>query len=86
MYLIYPWMDSMTRPLHEIAKEINVTWKNVYFGAVPYLQAMSKIDTVKDNYGFDSGHSIVAYFLSNATNWRGEDAKRIKNELKSMIR
>ncbi len=73
------------RPVHEIASEIRADWKFVYFGAVPYLDAMSTLDSIEDNYIFDSGKSVVLYFLSNASTWRGETARRIKAELKSMI-
>jgi hypothetical protein len=34
----------------------------------------------------DGAETIVRYFLSNASTWRGEDAKRIKAELKSMLK
>jgi hypothetical protein len=77
---------TAARPLYEIAREIRRTWKNVYFGAVPYLDAMSTLNKVTDNYVMDSGKSIVLYFLSNASGWRGDDAKRIKSELKAMIK
>ena len=73
------------RTLHEIANEISRVWTKVYFGAVPYLDAMSTLDTVKDDYGLDSGSSIVEYFLANAATWRGEDARRIKTELKAHV-
>ena len=76
----------MARPLHEIGKEIKKSWPKVNFAAAPYLDAMCLLNSAEDNFGFDSGESIIAYFLSNANSWRGEDAKRIKNELKSMIR
>lgn len=72
------------RPLFEVAKEIKKDWTKVYFGAVPYLQAMSTMDKASEPYGMDSGESIVLYFLANATTWRGEVAKRIKAELKAM--
>ena len=72
------------RPLYEIANEIRKDWKNVYFGAKPYLSAMATLDKITDNYGYDSGKSVVLYFLSNAGTWRGETAKRIKAELKKM--
>ncbi|QJD50296.1 hypothetical protein SEA_IWOKEUPLIKEDIS_93 [Mycobacterium phage Iwokeuplikedis] len=75
-----------TRPLHVIAREIRKTWPKVYFGAVPYLEAMAALGSVHDNYGYDSGDSIVRYFLSNASTWRGEDARRIKAELKAMVK
>ena len=73
-----------TRPLYEIASEIRKDWKKVYFGAVPYLDAMSSLDSIEDRYIMDSGKSVVCYFLSNASTWRGEVAKRVKAELKKM--
>jgi len=73
-----------TRPLNVIAREIRNDWKNVYFGAVPYLEAMQTLDSINDNYMFDSGKSVVIYFLSNATTWKGETARRVKAELKKM--
>lgn len=75
-----------TRSLRDIATDIRRNWPKVYFGAVPYLAAMSSLDTIKDNYGADDGKSIVLYFLSNATTWRGEEAKRIKAELKALLK
>jgi hypothetical protein len=42
------------------------------------------LTNITDNYGQDSGKSMVLYFLANATTWRGEDAKRIKAELKKL--
>ena len=75
-----------TRPLYEIARDIKNDWKNVYFGAKPYLDAMATLDKVSDNYGWDSGRSIVNYFLANASTWRGDTAKRIKAELKAMVK
>jgi len=74
------------RPLYEIAAEISNDWKGkVYFGARPYLSAMSTLDSIEDNYVYDSGKSIVLYFLANAGTWRGETARRIKIELNKII-
>lgn len=73
------------RPLREIAGEIHRDWKNVYFGAVPYLNAMAQLSSIEEDFHADSARSVVAYFLSNAQTWRGETAKRIKAELKSLI-
>jgi hypothetical protein len=77
---------TTSRPLYEIAREIKKDWQKVYFGAVPYLQAMQTLDSIDDNYGMDSAKSIVNYFLANASTWRGEVAKRIKAELKAMAK
>lgn len=69
----------MARPIYEIAAEVRKDWKKVYFGAVPYLDAMGSLDKITDNYFEDSGKSVVLYFLANAQSWRGEKAKAIKN-------
>lgn len=79
-------VKNEVRPLYTIANEINKDWgRNINFGAKPYLQAMMSLDKITDNYICDSGKSIVRYFLSNASSWRGETAKRIKAELKTML-
>lgn len=74
-------MDYSEKTLSELAREIKRDWKKVWFGAVPYLDAMRTIEKLGDDYGADSGASIVAYFLANAATWRGEVAKAIKAEL-----
>jgi hypothetical protein len=74
------------RPLSTIAADIRQHWPKVNYAAVPYLQAMAELNKITDNYYFDEAKSIVIYFLSNARTWRGEHAKRIKAELKAMIR
>lgn len=75
---------SEPRSLSTIAYEIRRTWPNVYFGAVPYLDAMTRLNSIGDKYGYDDAKSIVLYFLSNARTWKGADAKRIKAELKKL--
>lgn len=72
------------RPLSVIAADIRRNWLNVYFGAVPYLDAMRQLSSIDDDYYADSAKSVVLYFLSNATTWRGEHARRIKSELKAL--
>jgi hypothetical protein len=79
-------MATTNRPLHVIAGEIRRDWKKVYFGAVPYLSAMATLDSINSKYILDSGRSIVAYFLANATTWKGEKAREIKKELNAMLK
>jgi hypothetical protein len=79
-------METTVRPLHVIAGDIRKDWKNVWFGAVPYLEAMETLNSIEDNYYLDSGKSVVLYFLSNASTWKGEVARTIKAELKAMSR
>ena len=72
------------RPLYVIAQEIRQDWKKVYFGAAPYLDAMSYLTNPTDSYGCEDAKTQVLYFLSNASTWRGDTAKRVKAELKAM--
>lgn len=76
--------------ISQIAQVIRKDWraqgKGIYFGAKPYLDAMDCLQSVNDNYGLDSGRSMVAYFLSNASTWKGETAKAVKKELNKRIK
>ena len=74
------------RSLQTIANEIWTDWKKINYGAEPYLNAMATMQSVQDDYGYDSGKSIVRYFLANATTWRGETARRVKKELNVLIK
>lgn len=75
------------RTFRQIAKDIKSVWLNVYFGAVPYLEALLTLDTTDPFavYGFCTAENIVRYFLANARTFRGADAKQLKDELKSML-
>ena len=80
-------MDNATqRPLHVIANEIARDWAKPYFGAVPYLGAMRTLDNMSSTYGYDDAQSIVAYFIANAATWKGETARRVKAELRAMLK
>lgn len=74
------------RPLSNIAHDIRRDWKNVNFAAQPYLAAMFDLNSIKDEYMYDTAKSVVLYFLSNATTWHGPVAKEIKAELKAMTK
>lgn len=75
----------MPRALNVIAKEIYADWGKVDYAAQPYLDAMVVLRSVDEPYGYDSGRSVVRYFLANARSWRGETARRVKAELKSLL-
>jgi len=80
------------RPISTIAREIRQKWvdKNgrpkVNFAAEPYLRAMQELNTVNDYYGYDSAVGILYRFLGNAAHFRGADARRIKAELRKMLK
>jgi hypothetical protein len=77
----------MQRPIFSIAKDIREEWgSKVYFGAKPYLEAMMFLSQKTDKYGMDDAKNIVLYFLSNASSFRGERAKELKEELKNAVK
>ena len=47
---------------------------------------MATMDSIDEDFGYDSGASIVLYFLANANTWRGDTARRVKAELKRMAK
>lgn len=74
------------RPLNEVIQDIKKHWKKPYFGAVPYLEALSKCQKITDTYMFEDAASLVNYLLANMQTFRGEKAKELKNELKEMLK
>ena len=89
-------MKQTKRTFSAIAEEVLNLWKTKYGKdlpwslkcALPYLEAMLVCDTTDKDaaYYVETVESVVLYFLANITNWRGDDAKRIKAELKSMLK
>jgi hypothetical protein len=73
------------RPLHVIAADVRASWPAVSPYAEPYLAAMGELHGIGDRYYEDSAESVVLYFLSNASGWRGEAARRLKAELREMV-
>mgnify|MGYP000991593009 CR=1 FL=1 len=74
-----------TRTISAIARDIRAEWgAKVNYAARPYLDAMLRIDGPNDMFYADDAKSIVIYFLANANTFRGEKAKALKAELKSL--
>jgi hypothetical protein len=82
-------MTKEIRLLSVIADEIREDWdkigEEVFPHAEPYLQVMETLSSINDSFGQESGKSIVLYFLSNATHWRGDVARRVKAELRGLL-
>lgn len=80
-----PGLQDMS--LSEIAAVIRHDWgSRADYSARPYITAMFSLDKITDSYGMDNGHSIVAYFLNNASKWRGEKARAVKSRLRQMLK
>jgi hypothetical protein len=74
------------RPISAIARDIRRAWPNVNYAARPYLDAMRHLNRPLDNFGFDDARDIVLRFLGNASSFRGEQAKALKAELRTMVK
>lgn len=77
---------QLPNQLSAIAQVIRNDWKKIYFGAVPYLDAMASLNSINDQYHEDSARSVVNYFLANARTWRGETAKAVKQKLNELVK
>ena len=75
------------RPLHEIAREIAADWPGMAgFPAEELVRTMSRLRTLDDLYGADVGVKTVVYFLTNARACKGSTARRVKAELRGMVK
>lgn len=79
-------INAGPRTIKAIATDITEAWGDkVYFAAKPYLDAMHSLDTMDDAYGADSAETIVRYFLSNAAQFKGAQARQLKEELRALL-
>ena len=82
--------ESQKRPVSSVAREIKndpayqKMPSKIY--AEAYVQPMLSLNDIEDNYGVDTGVSIVSYALSNLSSYRGDTARRVKSELKAMLK
>lgn len=82
-------MTTPHRPLSAIALDIRADYqakgKPVHPYAEPYVTAMLSLDQITDVYFQDSADSIVRYGISNLSSWRGDKAREVKAELKTIL-
>lgn len=79
-------LEAQKRHLDKIAEDIDQHWPKPFYAAQPYLDAMRELHKITDRYFDDTAESVVRYFLNNAKTWRGEEAARIKAELRAMLK
>jgi|SRR5579862_684237 len=73
------------RKIREITKDIKKHWGRPYFGAKPYLEAMSSLGTIDQKYGSETAREIVERFLANASTFKGNEARDLKAELREIL-
>ena len=82
------------RKISLIARDITTDWSpakdnrrhGIYFKARPYLEAMHALNHISDRLGYDTGRDIVTSFLTYAHTYRGDNARRFKQELKEILK
>lgn len=74
------------RPIFRIANEILEHWPKPFHAAIPYIKAMRDLTKITDHYGCESASTIIVYFLANSSTFRGEQARRLKDELRAMLK
>ena len=85
MTYVTPMMNATHRPIYAIAEDIERHWVKVSPYAKPYLDALHCVGRITDKYFSDDARSVVLYFLSNASSFRGPEAKALKLELKALL-
>lgn len=84
----------MNRPVNKIAAEIDTLFRqeraktnpNWLRHAQPYVGAMLNLHSFREFYGLDSGIEIGRRFLLNSQPWRGDNARRLKDEVRQALK
>ena len=74
------------RPLFQIAAEIAADWTARRGAAQPYIDGMRELQLATERYGTETGSGMIQGFLNNAQTWRGAVARRIKDELRAILK
>ncbi len=74
-----------SRPLSEIALEIQDKWRQLSYAAVTPVAAMRHLRHIDDRYGGNPARAVVRDFLGCSVSWRGPAARRIKAELVGLL-
>lgn len=75
-------MSPAARPYVEAMQNIDVLVKDV----AAVIDGEKTTLKVRVQYGAEHAMDVVSYFLSNAGTWRGAVAKRVKSELRTMLK
>lgn len=79
------------RPLSEIGREMVPLLRALpethmaRWAGLAQAVPICSLETIQDRYFEDSAEYVVACLLGNISGWRGEDAKRIRAELKAHL-
>ena len=84
----------MSRPVNRIAAEITNIFLRLkrdrkggsfLIHSWPYLEALLEMDSFSGLYGLEERSMIGWRFLDNVAMWRGDDARRLKAEIRTLL-
>lgn len=70
----------------EFGNEIKINWEFPSGYAIPYIDALCRLGDWNSHYVHEHAFGIAARFLVNASTWKGDVAKRVKSELKKILK
>jgi hypothetical protein len=72
--------------LDQIAEIIYEDWgEDMGSRSIPHVEGVSNFESVDEWINHESGASMVAYFLSNAKEWKGVVAVKVKKHLQTLL-
>lgn len=85
---LYAVMRDMVADMHQIcqSQKTPISWREKFWSAVPYIDALMCLEKPTDMYGNDKGTYLINYLLGNLSQYRGEKAKEFKALLKQMAK
>lgn len=69
-----PFDPSLLPPLSEVAVRMRRASPKVWHAYAPYFVPLLSMETAREEYGFDSGLSVVLYAIGNWSGAKGYDA------------
>lgn len=83
-------VNAGPRTIKAIVADITTTWgaekiRTTGYAARPYLEALADIETAEETYGDEKAEHLVRYLLSNLTQFKGQQARVLKEELRAHL-
>lgn len=82
-------VNAGPRTIKAIVADILGEWgekvHTVGYAAKPYLDALAQMETADQTYGAETGEHLLRYLLSNLTQFKGQRARELKEELRGHL-
>jgi hypothetical protein len=82
-------VNAGPRTIKAIVADVFSEWgekvHTVGYAAKPYLDALSNVESAEEFYGAEKAEHLVRYLLSNLTQFKGQRARELKEELRGHL-